>query len=383
MQIKTIFPALAVYFLAFAPLWAQQVESVRFDEHGKPIIVKEDGRMETLGGQPVEDRRLAVLRVEIEPLPGNTPVTYEDLRRIADRQAQLARIASEIAEQRANEARQQRMQLSEAYEQAKRSNTDPETLRRMEQRLQAAQEMENSTATEAERAKQEAKRAKLMTEEGKYVEEYKRQQEAKRRQVQQYEQVDLRAAGAYGSLVHDDGHLPFGHSPEVLQAQAQDCQIAYEGLNDKQLFERALAREVLFTHTDDRMRPFLDGKEYLTCRAGLQQTGGYRYLVMEFTFALANAREAYGFIERGSYLMITTLGNQYVKLFCRTMDNGEYDTQTEMLTYRVHYDLDQSQLNLLKREEIDKVIMGWSSGHEEYEVFNPGFFVRQVRCLER
>lgn len=383
MQIKTIFPALAVYFLAFAPLWAQEGERVRFDEHGKPMIPREDGSLETFDGKTVEDSRLAVLRVEIEPLPGNTPVTYEDLRRIADRQAQLARIASEIAEQRANEARQQRMQLSQAYEQAKRSNADPETLRRMEQRLKAAQEMENSTATEAERAKQEAKRAKLMTEEGKYVEEYKRQQEAKRRQVQQYEQVDLRSAGAYGSLLHDDSHLPFGHSREVLQAPAHDCQVAYEGMNDKKLFERALAREVLFTHTDDRMRPFLDGREYLTCRAGLQQTGGYRNLIMEFTFALANAREAYGFIERGSYLMITTLGNQYVKLFCGTMDNGEYDTQTEMLTYRVHYPLDQSQLNLLKREEVDKIIMGWSSGHEEYEVFNPGFFVRQVGCLER
>lgn len=383
MQIKTIFPALAVYFLAFAPLWGQEVERVRFDEHGKPIIVKEDGRMETLGGQPIEDRQLAVLRVEIAPLPGNTPVTFEDLRRIADRQAQLARIASEIADQRANEARLQRMQLSQAHEEAKRSSTPPEALRRMEQRLQAAQEMEDLTADEAKLADLEAKRAKLMTEQGNYVDEYKRQQEAKRRQVQQYEQVDLLSARSYGSFLHDDSHLPFGHSREVLQAPAQDCQVAYEGLNDKQLFERALAREVLFTHTDDRMRPFLDGKEYLTCRAGLQQTGGYRYLIMEFTFALANAREAYGFIERGSYLMITTLSNQYVKLFCRTMDNGEYDTQTEMLTYRVHYALDQSQLNLLKREEVDKIIMGWSSGHEEYEVFNPGFFVRQVGCLER
>jgi hypothetical protein len=37
---------------------------------------------------------------------------------------------------------------------------------------------------------------------------------------------------------------------------------------------------------------------------------------------------------------------------------------------------------LLKRFELDKIILGWSSGYEEYETYHPGLFMHQIQCLE-
>ena len=105
-------------------------------------------------------------------------------------------------------------------------------------------------------------------------------------------------------------------------------------------------------------------------------------MTLEFTFAYPNAREAYGFIEKGSYLMVKMLNNQFITLFSGKMDRGTYDTKTELLTYSVHYPIDQAQLNLLSRSEVDQVVVSWSSGYEEYEVYELGFFINQIACLD-
>jgi hypothetical protein len=77
-----------------------------------------------------------------------------------------------------------------------------------------------------------------------------------------------------------------------------------------------------------------------------------------------------------------TLNNQYVKLLAGNGSNGVLNEKTGELTYRVIYPIDQSQINLLKRFELDKIILGWSSGYEEYETYHPGLFMHQIQCLE-
>jgi len=358
---------------------------LRFAEDGRAIIVHPDGRTEPFSGENQgEIEKYPVLDAEVAPLGGDIKVTSEDLRRIAERKAQLAKEAVRIAEERAEEARQQRLALEKEYqEKAKAGDTNEEFMRRIEQRLKSARAMEQATKREARLALNEAQRAEEITERGTYVEDYLRKQELKKQQIKQYEGLNITASASYDDLLLDGDNLPFAHSSEVIQSPPpQQCKVTFKGVNSKGRYQKDLKKQVLFTHTDERLRPHLKGKEYLTCRASLTQVGGYRLLSLEFTFAFPNASEAYGFIEKGSYLMIKMLNNQFITLYSGEMAKGTYDTTTELLRYDVHYPISQGQYNSLKRNEVNSVIVSWSSGYEEYEVYSPGFFIRQVACLE-
>lgn len=111
--------------------------------------------------------------------------------------------------------------------------------------------------------------------------------------------------------------------------------------------------------------------------------GGFRFLSLQFTFAYPNAREAYGFIEKGSVLIVKLLDGSFVTLSAGQMDKGSYDTTTELLTYQVYYPLERSQIQALRRGEVDSIILFWSTGYEEYPVFNLNFFANQFSCLEK
>ena len=386
MQNKLFFLALALLSLcAFSQkLIAQEI---RMDENGRAIIVNEDGTITPWGAQIQEDgnsNSYPVLKVEIDPLPGDIDVTTEDLRRIAERKAQLAKEAARIAEERAEEARLQRIALEKEYKVAANGDSNEELLRRIEERLKSAREMETETRQEATLAHNEASAAEQITERGTYVEDYLREQELKKKQVQQYEDVDILAGDSYENIILDDNYAPFAHTHQVIQAPpAERCAVAYKGINEKGRYQKDLRKEILFTFTDERLRPYLEDQEYLTCKASLTQLGGYRLLSLDLTFAYPNASEAYGFIEKGSYLMVKMLNNQFITLYSGEMVKGTYDTTTKLLTYRVHYPISQGQFNSLRRNEVNSVIVSWSSGYEEYQIYDPGFFIDQVNCLEQ
>jgi hypothetical protein len=387
-----IYFALLIFALSLPALQAQPV--MRTNEKGEVIIVFPDGTtqlfsefggQDTPGDKPLpsqsSENKFPILNVQVEPLENGIPITAEDLRRISERKLQLSKDAARIAQQRAEEAAREKKLLEEQYRQATRQGSS--NLAQLEARLKAAQQTEREASQEALQAANETRRAEEITRRGAYVEEYQRNQQLKKQQAKQYEKMDVTSAASYESMLPYDPLLPFGPSGDAaIAAPVPACSYAYEGKDNRGRFRRDLVKQLLFTHTDERLRPFLHGQPYLACEGYFTVLGGFRYLSLEFTFAYPNAREAYGFIEKGSYLMVKLLNGQFITLFSGKMDTGAYDTETGLLTYRVHYPIEQSQINILKRSEASSVLVSWSSGYEEYEVYELGFFMNQIRCLE-
>jgi predicted secreted protein len=365
---------------------------IRTNEKGEAIIVFPDGTTMPFaeysangGMKPQSGNKYPVLDVEIAPLEGQIPITAEDLRRISERQTQIAQNAADIAQQRALQADKQLRLLREEYDKAMQRQASQQEIKRLSLRLNEARKTAEEAEREANIAKTEAYNAEEITKRGTYVEDYLQRQEQQKAQARQYENLKLTATASYDNTLLDEDGLPFAHSSSVMVSPPTPvCEYSYEGKDTEGRYRRDIEKSYLFSHTDERLRPFLEqGKEYLSCSGFFTQIGGFRYLSLEFTFAYPNAREAYGFIEKGSYLMIKMLNSQFVTLFSGKMDRGTYDTQTQLLTYSVHYPIDQSQLNLLKRNEVDKIVVSWSSGYEEYEVYALDFFINQIRCLEK
>ncbi|MCB0636436.1 MAG: hypothetical protein KDC54_07445, partial [Lewinella sp.] len=187
----------------------------------------------------------------------------------------------------------------------------------------------------------------------------------------------------YNSLIpFTDNYLASGRRDLLRQPPPPGCDFAYEGAdNNTGQYRRDNESELLFTFTDERLRPYLEDQEYLACDGYLSSIGGYRFLTLKFTFAYPNAREAYGFIDQNSVLTIKMLNGDFINLRAGVMARGSYDTVREELTYEVQYPIDRGLLASLKNSEVDMIRVFWSSGFEEYEIRQMDFFQHQLRCL--
>lgn len=145
---------------------------------------------------------------------------------------------------------------------------------------------------------------------------------------------------------------------------------------------REVAKEGLFSHTAEEMRPFFKDRHYITCQAYLSSlSGGYTYLSLEIKIANENAQRDYGMIEKGSILNIKLLNNDNIKLFNNKTDVGVINELDRSVTYFAQYIISSGNEKSLRKSEIDKIRMIWSSGYEDYEVHNVDFFTNQLNCL--
>lgn len=385
MQISQILPRLLVSGLVILlALPTASGQEIRENERGEKIIVYPDGRMEYFNGDPVESdapnaqESYPVYSGYIEPLDGSVEINEQDLFKIAVRKSQLADEAVRIANQRAKEA-QLNLERIEALAQ-NYTGDQPELI---EKQLMAARSIAQQTAIEATEAQNLARNTKNMTRKGGYIEvfNYKRQQS--RQTEERSRRIREAADQSYAQIIPlMDNSVASTREDLLVRPPSPRCQFAVNGQDPKTgRYQRSLEKQLLFTYTDDRLRPYLKDKEYLSCEGYLTSSGGYRFLTLEFTFAYPNAQEAYGFIDQNSVLTIKLLNGDFVNLRAAQMDRGSYDTVKEELRYEMQYPIDRSHINILKQSEVDLLRVFWSSGYEEYEVFQLDFFQQQFECL--
>lgn len=395
LQIKH-FLALAAILLPFSNSWAQ---AIRVNERGERVIVYADGTQQYFTNfalpadalfdpkdspdyVPLDSTRYPIFNGTIAPM--NNPLAFtteEDARKIINRRAQISYDAAQIAEKRAQEAALQRSKIEKELQNAEQKGEAEEVIRHLKIRLSAAQKTEQETILEATQAVQEANKANQLTQKGNFlqtlVDAEKNRSKATGTSASLTEQL---AEDFYTNLVTtaDPAFLNNYSLPK------RQCEVAFEGKDETTgQWRRDMQQQLLFSYTDERLRPYLKEKEYLQCAGFLTSTAGFRFLSLQFTFAYPNAQEAYGFIEKGSILVVKLLNGDFVTLLSGRMDQGSYDTESELLNYQVHYVIDRSQLNILKNSEVDSILVFWSTGYEEYQVYQLDFFINQINCLEK
>ncbi len=390
--------ALCVGFLLIFFLPVLSAQEIRQNERGEKIIVYPDGSWQYFSGfgQPADESKTQpepanttvnypVFAGEIEPLEGSVSLTEKDIFKIAVRRSQLAKDAADIARKRSEEATASREKLEKDMQAVPADNED--LRQQFNARLKTARKIEQDARFEAQLALNEATTAEQLTQKGGYIEDFKATQSRRKNAQRAARQQQLSSTGSYerGGMPVSDYYSATDESAGDLIANppSKPCQMAFEGKDEQTgQYRRDCQKELLFTHTDERLRAFLKDKEYLRCEGYFTSLAGYRYLTLQFTFAYPNAREAYGFIEEGSILTIKMLNGDFINLRAGRMDRGSYDTKREVLTYRVHYPIDRTQMNLLMQSEADLVRVFWSSGFEEYEVYQLDFFIHQIGCIE-
>ena len=161
------------------------------------------------------------------------------------------------------------------------------------------------------------------------------------------------------------------------------CEVQFEG-NDEfsGKIRKDLMPEILFTHTEERLREHLKDKDYITCAAQLSSlSGGYVFLTLKITVQTANASQSFGMIEKGSTITFKLINESSVKLINSRTDVGKIDATANTTTYTVTYPIPSSDIRTLRDNEIDKMRIVWGSGYEDYDIYNVDVVMRQIKCI--
>ncbi len=169
----------------------------------------------------------------------------------------------------------------------------------------------------------------------------------------------------------------------MLNPPLPDCEIVFDGVDEfSGKNRRDTATKYFFEHTDERLRPVFGDQSFIECHGHMTAvSGGFKFLSIEVVINDINAQRTYGFIEKGSMLSLKLVDGTNVQLINNNTDRGSLDQLNERVIYKAQYMIGPDLEKELLKMEIDRVRLVWSTGYEDYEIFETDFMMHQLSCL--
>jgi len=144
----------------------------------------------------------------------------------------------------------------------------------------------------------------------------------------------------------------------------------------------ATKSQPFFAYTQEDLKKFMREDDYLTCTGNLSRVIGMTIFNVKFEIESVMAQQEYGTIEVGTQMMVKLLNGETVILTCQEFDKGTVDESSGKTIYRTYFSVDKNEEKELRKSEVVKVRMLWSTGFEDYEVNELDFFINQLKCLD-
>ena len=162
------------------------------------------------------------------------------------------------------------------------------------------------------------------------------------------------------------------------------CEVAYEReiLNTKS--KRVdMAPQYFFSFSHREIKSFYKEKNFIETYCQISKNNGMLHLNLNLKLASSAAKKEYGVISKESNLIIHFIKGGQVDLPCVNGSLGISNDDTNQTVYALTYQIDKSQTRKLKKQDVDKVSIEWSSGYEDYEVYEVDAILNQLICLEK
>ncbi len=169
----------------------------------------------------------------------------------------------------------------------------------------------------------------------------------------------------------------------ILNPPRPNCEIAFDGVDEfSGKNRRDVAARLFFTYTDEQLRQHYRGKERIVCEGNVTNvTGGYKFLTLKIIVNDAKAQRTYGLIEKSSMLTVKLIDGTNVALLNNKTDSGVLNKAEGTVTYYGQYMITPNQQKHLEKTEIDLVRLVWSTGYEDYDIYETDFLINQFECL--
>ncbi len=163
------------------------------------------------------------------------------------------------------------------------------------------------------------------------------------------------------------------------------CSLAFDGVDEFSGKKRKdVEKQMFFTYTNQELRSIFKERDYMECSGYLSAlSGGLTFLTLNITINSKSAQREYGILEKGALINIKLLNGDNVKLVNSKTNMGIEDPLENSVSYRAQYLISSGDEKKLKKSEVDKVRIIWSSGYEDYEIYELDFFIDQFKCLDK
>jgi len=163
----------------------------------------------------------------------------------------------------------------------------------------------------------------------------------------------------------------------------KECELVFNGM-DKQLNKKR--KEVKssnwFTYTHPKLLNHFKSNDFLTGEASLMQVDKKIYINLRLILATRDARRSYGYVGEDAMLRISLINGDRIYLKNEIRSDGNLEAYTGNTVYQCLYQVENDVIKEIKRTEIDKVGIMWSTGFEEYDVYEVDFLMNQLYCLD-
>jgi len=174
-------------------------------------------------------------------------------------------------------------------------------------------------------------------------------------------------------------------SPKKKTVGKSSCGIQYKGIDEFSKKKRIeLNPDLFFTYSNKEIKQILKEQDVIRCEGYMAAiSGGYRYLLLTFSFPSQEIRRDYGTYREGSFLQIKFIDDEKMTLYNTGVDDVRFNSKTGLYDIQAQFSIDYKQEKILRKKDIDKIRVTWTSGFEDYEVFNTQFLKNQIQCLEK
>ncbi len=172
-------------------------------------------------------------------------------------------------------------------------------------------------------------------------------------------------------------------SSEDYIGNQSPCNIVFNGIDLETKNHRIeIGRAMIFQHTPTEVKNELQDGNLIHVGGQIVQVSNEAALHLNIRIDSKIAKDFYGSVEVGNLLKITLLDGKEIKLKCYAGSGGVPTSDKSGFIYPLGYTLEKKHLKQLAKLEMDQIGIQWSSGYEDYPIYEIDFFINQIECLQ-
>lgn len=162
-----------------------------------------------------------------------------------------------------------------------------------------------------------------------------------------------------------------------------DCELSFDGFDEiLQAKKKEVKSDFFFGHSQEKMKAYFKNDDFIKCNAQVSKVGKKYYITLDFRIKSKDAKRTYGMLRANENIRFEMIDG--TKVYCTSMiqDGGTIEAYTGNTLYSGIFEINKDDLGILKKSYIDNVGVIWSSGYEQYNIYNVDFLKNQLKCLE-
>ena len=161
------------------------------------------------------------------------------------------------------------------------------------------------------------------------------------------------------------------------------CEITFDGKDPVTgKSKKEVNSGLLFTFTQEKLKPYFKADDFLKCESTMTKVGKSYFLTLQIRIKSKDAYRTYGSLAANEELKIEFIDGTKIYGTNIIQSTGEIEAYSGHTLYTGIYKFDRDEIKELEKKYIDTIGILWSTGFEQYDVYNVDFLMHQVKCLK-